>query len=74
MSWATPSGATDPSWADSSVATVPGWYQLSAVTDTDATYPIGVDFQLKASEQFPMKVSTSRPLKIVESAYSVGLP
>jgi hypothetical protein len=80
MTWGAGSGATTATWtADSGATTAtysgitdatPPWMQLSAVTDTDVAYTIGVDFQLKARSQYPLKVSASRPLKIVTSAYS----
>jgi hypothetical protein len=42
------------------------WAQLSAVSDRDAAYTIGVDFRLKASEQFPLKALEDRPLKALD--------
>lgn len=61
-------------WSAVTTGRVDSWYQLSAVSDTDTAYGRGVDFQLKASEQFPVKANTNHPLKIVESAYSKGIP
>ncbi len=42
------------------------WAQLSAATDRDVEYGIGVDFRLRASEQFPLKVRSDRPLKALD--------
>lgn len=60
--------STVEAWSAATTGRVDSWYQLSAVTDAD-----GVDFQLKVSEQFPVKVNANDPLRIVESAYS-GVP
>ncbi|MHA2065730.1 MAG: hypothetical protein ACXABY_15240 [Candidatus Thorarchaeota archaeon] len=58
-------------WTAVSTSTRPGWKQLSV--ETDATG--GVDFVLKASEQFPMKAlsDTQRALKARTSAFTVGV-
>jgi hypothetical protein len=61
-------------WSNVTAGQVESWAQLSAVSDTDTDYGRGVDFQLKASEQYPVKVNVNHPLKIVESAYSRGSP
>ena len=71
MSWTTISDATDPSWEDSSTKTRPGWKQLSVSTDDEG----GVDFVIKAREQFPMKAldDVNRSLKARDSAFTQGV-
>lgn len=44
------------------------WAQLSHRTRPD--YLLGVNFQIMASEQFPMIAVEDRPLIILESGYS----
>lgn len=61
-------------WSTVTEGRVDSWYQFSAVSDTDTDYGRGVDFQLKAREQYPLKVNVNDPLKVVASAYSRGTP
>lgn len=51
-----------------SAVTVTPWAQLSARTRSD--FLLGVNFQILASEQFPMIASEDAPLRILESGFS----
>lgn len=47
------------------------WAQVSAVTDSQANYPIGVDFALKVSDEFPLKVGYDRFLKALDTRIEI---
>jgi hypothetical protein len=80
MSW-TLIGASPESWATAVTATgswtavtrdvvPPAWALLSSVT---TSVDIGVDFRVLAREQYPMYVSTDRPV-LVYDVYPEGTP
>ena len=61
MTWTAVSSTTDPNWS-ATTSTEIGWLQLSSVTESDG----GVDFVLKVNDQYPMKVSDTHPVYIVD--------
>ena len=72
MSWTNISDATDPSWTGESTTTRPGWRQLSAKTDGSG----GIDFVLRADDQFPMYVlpdDDPRILRAWDSPFTQGV-
>jgi hypothetical protein len=71
VTWTAGSDATTATHSAVTEGRVDSWYQFSAVSATAIT---GINFQIAASEQYPVRVNTNDPLRVIGSNYSTGRP